>query len=76
VGNSFVLYVFLCYRNDPRILSPPPPLDFILLFFILQQDPLLGLDCQRASPSGLFPQPSALPRTLYLRSLQLRTKTH
>jgi hypothetical protein len=63
---SFVLYVFLYFTKDPLILPTPPPFYFILLFFILQQDRLLGLDCQRASPSGLFPQSSVLPRTLYL----------
>ena len=36
---SFVLYVFLCFSNDPLILFPLPHLISFFYFFILQQDP-------------------------------------
>ena len=78
IRHTFLLFFmsFFALRTIPLSFRPLPHLISFFYFFILQQDPLLGLDCQRASPSGLFPQPSVLPRTLYLRSLQLRTKTH
>jgi len=78
IRHTFLLFFmsFFALGTIPLSFRPLPHLISFFYFFILQQDPLLGLDCQRASPSGLFPQPSALPRTLYLRSLQLRTKTH
>ena len=77
-GNHTFLLFFMSFftlRTTPLILPPLPLFYFILLlfyFFIPRQDRLPGLNCQRASPSGL----ASLPRTLYLLSSQLWTRAH
>lgn len=76
-SRTFLLFFVPFFALErPLMLSPHTPFISFFYFLFCSRIGLLGLDCRRGSPSGLFPQPSVLPRTLYRRGLQLWTKAH